>query len=98
MILQVGEFSSKHLKTDGKLFMIITSILPRSIVWNKFKNLGLRWNLVAEKEIAFREHYSGIREWVDNLSKIYPEMKYYVNDGKIYEKIGLYEIWKEGTY
>lgn len=92
MILSAGEFAANYLKPDGKLYIIITSLLPTSIIWNEFERIGLTWREMARKRIQFREHYSGIREWVDKLHSIYPEMRYYEENKHLFECLSLYEI------
>lgn len=97
MILKVLDFASKHICKRGKLYIIITSILPLSVIKEKMLDLNLKYSIIATKVIPFREHYRGISDWVDQNQNRFPEM-YYINyNEKLYEELFLFEIEKEGV-
>lgn len=95
MILNVLEFASHHLTSCGRLFIIVTGILPYNLIIDKVKYLGFEYRIIAKKVIPFREHYKGVTTWVDSLKTTYKEM-YYINDGNnLCEELMLWEIWRE---
>lgn len=98
MINEVVDFSAKSLLPDGALYIIITSILPISLVTKRMESLHLKYSVVASIDIPFRSHYAGIVEWVNKLKKEYNEMEYYTVQGKNYERLYLYEIKRSMYY
>ena len=94
MILEAIEFAYKHLSKDGRLYMIITSILPKSIAEYRIKQNGMDYNIYAKKIIPFRNHYKNITEWVDNLNTIFNEMYYLKINNNYYEELFLWEIYR----
>lgn len=97
MIFEVISFSKEHLKPDGTLYLIVTSILPHSIIQSNLDSLDFKVETIAKEKIPFRSHYTGIKEWVDANSKAYPEMSYYEHNGFIYEELNLWKIQREKT-
>lgn len=95
MILEAIEFANKHLSENGRLYIIITSILPRSIAECRVKQNGMVYSIYAKKIIPFRNHYKNITEWVDNLKTDYKEMYYLKIDNNYYEELFLWEIYKD---
>jgi methylase of polypeptide subunit release factors len=92
MILEVIEFASGHLSNNGRLFLLLTSILPTSIVMEKLQDAGLNYEVVSSFQTIFREHYNKIQTWVDNMSLYYPEMYYSKIGDVLYEEVKLLSI------
>lgn len=92
MIYEVIAFSNEHLQPKGSLYLIVTSILPHSLIYSFLNKFDFCVKIISKKKIAFRPHYSGIREWVDTNKKTYPEMMYYEHNGTIYEELNLWKI------
>lgn len=92
MINEVIEFSQNHLTKNGKLFIIITGILPVSLIKKKIFSCDMEYRIISKKTIEFREHYSAIKNWVDDMKRIYSEMRYISSAGKLYEELFLFEI------
>lgn len=95
MICNVLEFSRNHLSESGKLYMIITSILPQNMIIDKFRQYNLAYKIIAKQKLPFRPHYHGIKEWVDQNKEQYGTMEYYEVNNILYEEIRLFEIWSE---
>lgn len=95
MILEVLRFSFEHLIVGGKLFIVITSVLPLSLIKIEMKQLKLKYRIIDSKIIPFRTHYDGLAKWVDEKRKLFPEM-YYIKEGdKFFEELLLFEVEKE---
>lgn len=95
MILEVLNFSSKQLVVGGKLFIIITSVLPLSLIKREMAKLNLKNKIISTKIIPFREHYKGLAEWVDEHQSTFPEMYYIKKGTDLFEELLLFEIEKE---
>ena len=92
MIMLAVDFANERLSASGKMYIIITGVLPRQPIEEKIYSLGLQYKIVAKKVIPFRSHYAGIKEWVDKLKSQYNEMYYIIRDGQVYEELLLWEI------
>ena len=92
MILEVIDFATGSLRNDGVLFLIVTKLLPMSLIISKLQQYNLSFEVIAEKTIPFRRHYDGIVEWVDREKSKYNEMSY-ISDGKqFFEVLQLLKI------
>lgn len=92
MIIEVCNYSKTHLSSKGNLYMIITQILPTSLIEKRLVQLNMKYEIVSRSQIPFRTHYSGIKEWVDSLRDYYSEMTYLSHGGQLYETIQLWKI------
>jgi hypothetical protein len=94
MILAVLEHAAFLLTGNGALYIIITSILPVSIIIDKIKRLQLKYRITDELFLKFREHYSKLDTWINDYSKYFPEIKCYNIDNNKFEKLMLFEIYR----
>lgn len=95
MIFDTIEFAKNALQINGNLYMIVTSILPYSLIENKLDECKFKYDVIASKLIPFRSHYKGINKWVDKLKTQYSEMEYYKNKNRNFEKLMLWKIsWR----
>jgi len=94
MINEVIRFSDKHLKSEGHLYLLVTSILPLKMIKNSIINSGFEYKIKNKTTIPFRPHYQGIAEWVDkNNATIGNEGGYYIKKcSNYYEDIQLFDI------
>lgn len=95
MILEAVDFAKEKLTASGKLFIIITSILPRSIFFKKVISNDMTYKLISKKQIPFRSHYRGIKDWVDKLKNEYPEMYFIEENNTFFEELLLFEVSTE---
>lgn len=95
MITEVINFAGSHLNKDGHLYILVSSILPYSCILSRVRQLKMNYNIIKRKKIRFREHYEKIKEWVDKFQMQYPEMRYEIDNGELYEEIHLYDIFFE---
>jgi prolyl-tRNA editing enzyme YbaK/EbsC (Cys-tRNA(Pro) deacylase)/methylase of polypeptide subunit release factors len=95
MIFEVFNFAKRALKKDGHLLILIPSVSPSSMAFDLLKTLGLYERPAPSKDVLvpFREYLTDkIKNWVDGNKAQYPEVHYYVQDVKYYEKVFLYSI------
>lgn len=94
MIIEVLDFSYTYLNDSGHIYILVTSILPRSILIEKLTKLGFHYKVSASTLIPFREHYDNIVDWIEKKKEIYPEMYYIAIDNVLYEEVLLFDIFK----
>lgn len=92
MILEVIDFATRFLRNDGVLFLIVTKLLPMSLIISKLQQDNLSFEVIAEKTIPFRRHYDGIAEWVDRQKSKYNEMSYISYGKQFFEVLQLLKI------
>jgi len=96
MINEAMCFSRRHLKRDGRLYLLITSILPLNMVKNNITSHGFEYEVAGKTRIPFRHHYQGIAEWVNkNNAATGYEGGYYIKRPQgYYEEVQLFIMVK----
>ena len=93
MICEVFSFASKALKKTGHLYILIPSILPSSLIFEKLHTLNLHAKTTDSIYVPLRMNLvCAITKWVNDKKHIYPEMSYFEINGILSEKVNLYEI------
>ena len=87
MIEEVIEFASAKLKNKGHLYILITSILPVSLILNLIKEKELEYKTINSIKLPFRKHYKNIKSWVDKIKQDYPEAYYLIEDNTLFEEV-----------
>ena len=93
MIDEVVLFASEGLSETGHLLMLISSVLPISILYENLKKVKLNANIINSTLVPLRTHLSDvIKQYVDYNSKDYPEMHYVEKKDILFEEVYLYDI------